>query len=60
MASESPDNRYKLIKIIPDIEIMAFDFQLDQIINKDIIGDFDGGKHLLDSRVHREIVVDSK
>jgi len=46
MVSESPDNRYKLIKIIPDIERMAFDFQMDQIMNKIIIGDFNGSKHL--------------
>ena len=60
MVSESPDNRYKLIKIIPDIERMAFDFQMDQIMNKYIIDDFNGSKHLLESKVHREIVVDPK
>ena len=42
MVSDSPDNRYKLIKIIPDIERMAFDFQMDQIMNKYMIGDFNG------------------
>ena len=60
MVSDSPDNRYKLIKIIPDIERMAFDFQMDQIMNKYIIGDFNGSKHLLESKVHREIVGDPK
>ena len=58
MVSESPDNRYKLIKIILDIERMTFDFQMDQIMNKYIISDFDGSKHLLESKVHREIVVE--
>ena len=39
---------------------MAFDFQMDQIMNKYIIDDFNGSKHLLESKVHREIVVDPK
>ena len=39
---------------------MAFDFQMDQIMNKIIIGDFNGSKHLQESKVHREIVVDPK
>ena len=39
---------------------MTFDFQMDQIMNKYIIGDFNGRKHLLESKVHREIVVDQK
>jgi len=37
---------------------MTFDFQMDQIMNKYIISDFDGSKHLLESKVHREIVVE--
>ena len=37
---------------------MTFDFQMDQIMNNNIIDDFDESKHYMGIQVQKEIIID--